>query len=184
MLHFRAGDYRDAAFLDDRLLSQRRFGGWRTGFEDIEARLQAEPAQHSAHFLFHIGHCGSTLLSRLLDALPGVLGLREPLPLLALADRRVEVAQPSSRIEPARFERMLAAVSAGLRRGFQDTHRIVVKPTSVCTALAGQLLALDPQARAVLLGMRLDAWLPVMLRDPGLRRLRRRTWSSPPAGLR
>jgi hypothetical protein len=169
VLHLRAVDYRDAAFLDDRLLAQRRFGGWRTGFEDIEARLQAQPATHSAHFLFHIGHCGSTLLSRLLDALPGVLGLREPLPLLALADRVVEVAQPTSRIEPARFESMLTAVSGALRRGFADTRHVVVKPTSLCTALAGPLLQQDTGARAVLLGMRLDAWLPIMLRDPGLR---------------
>lgn len=169
VLHLRAADYRDAAFLDDRLLAQRRFGGWRASFEEIAQRLDAAPAAHSAHFLFHIGHCGSTLLSRLLDALPGVLGLREPLSLLGLADSLIEVEQPSSRIDPAQFQRMLDAVSRSLRRGFAETRHIVVKPTSICTALAGALLAKDTRARAVLLGMRLDAWLPIMLRDPGLR---------------
>jgi len=38
------------------------------------------------HFIFHAGHVGSTLLSRLLDEAEGVLSLREPLPLRTIAE--------------------------------------------------------------------------------------------------
>jgi hypothetical protein len=68
--------YREASFLDDRLLSQP-FESRLCSLDEMvaaSARVTAPPAS----WIFHIGHVGSTLVSRLLGELDGVLALREP----------------------------------------------------------------------------------------------------------
>ncbi len=77
--------YRAASFLDDRILGPATRGGW------LPLDRVLEAARHAAdlrplHFIFHTGHVGSTLVSRLLDETGAVLSLREPLPLRTLAD--------------------------------------------------------------------------------------------------
>ena len=88
VLHFDADDYRRASFLDQRSLGRRDVSGWTVDRAELEAALISPAPLREVHWLFHIGHCGSSLVSRLLDLVPGVLGLREPLPLLALAHGR------------------------------------------------------------------------------------------------
>src|SRR5688572_22289076 len=78
------GDYREASFLDDRSLrpDRPRHGvEWRHLAAAMDQRLRRD-----VHYIFHIGHVGSTLISRLLGELPGILALREPLILRTLAD--------------------------------------------------------------------------------------------------
>src|SRR4051812_1532015 len=70
-------DFRDAAFLDDRSLrpdAERQIVDWSA----LAASVPAE-ARRDVQYIFHIGHVGSTLISRLLGELPDVLALREPL---------------------------------------------------------------------------------------------------------
>lgn len=161
VLHFEPDDYRRASFLDQRALHHRQIPGWEVSRAELEAALDgpmpAAPVVRPVHWLFHIGHCGSTLLSRILDLAPGVLGLREPLPLLALA-------QAPDGAAAAWFAPTLRL----LARGFDDTHAVVVKPTSVVTTLAPLLL--DGHAgQACLLWVDLQTWLATLLRDPSLR---------------
>lgn len=117
-----------------------------------------EPAAPRAplHWLFHIGHCGSTLVSRLLDLVPGILGLREPLPLLTLAHGRTDPAVAAWQ----------PRVRALLARGFPDTAAVVVKPTSLVATIAHQLV--PGAGRACLLWVDLETWLTTMLRDGAL----------------
>jgi hypothetical protein len=67
----------------------------RTGLEALVA-LDGEPSLEPAGMIFHLSRCGSTLVSRLLGTLPGVVVLAEPAPLNALlgldSDRVGEVA--------------------------------------------------------------------------------------------
>ena len=68
--------YRAASFLDDRMLQSSVLVETRP-LAEIAAALP--PAgRHDARWIFHIGHVGSTLLSRLLGELDGVLAVREP----------------------------------------------------------------------------------------------------------
>lgn len=174
VLHFAREDYLRVAFLDERALGHRPIGGWNVPIAALRERVAAAGAARvPAHWLFHLGHCGSTLLSRLLDAVPGVLGLREPLPLLTLAELQPEAADPERRLDGEALGADLRLVLRLLRRGFADTRAVLVKPTSVVTALAPRLLAADEDARAVLLGVGLETWLATMLRDPGLRQAAR-----------
>ncbi|HEY0661743.1 MAG TPA: hypothetical protein VGD21_10565 [Lysobacter sp.] len=156
VLHFEPDDYRQASFLDQRSLGRRNISGWALDRAELDAALPASPPLRDVHWLFHIGHCGSSLVSRLLDLVPGVLGLREPLPLLALAHGRDDPAVAS-------WE---APVLALLARGFADSEAVIVKPTSVVTSLADRLL--PATGRACLLWVDLQTWLATMLRDARL----------------
>ena len=73
--------YRDSIFMDQRLKASRPRAHvlelWST-VTALEPLLEPRPC----HYLFHVGHCGSTMLSRAAEQLPGVLCLREPPPLM------------------------------------------------------------------------------------------------------
>src|SRR5436190_14302883 len=91
LIRMDAAAYRDASFLDDRLLSQNQESRLCSLDELIEASevISGPPTG----WIFHLGHVGSTLVSRLLGEMEAVLGLREPRALrdLAVAD---EVERP------------------------------------------------------------------------------------------
>ncbi|MDR7135228.1 hypothetical protein J2X06_002437 [Lysobacter niastensis] len=156
VLHFRPEDYRRASFLDQRALHHRDIPGWVVSRAELAAGLDLPPAPDRLHWLFHIGHCGSTLASRLMDLLPGVLGVREPLPLLTLAGSRGDIATQSWR----------DIVLHLLTRGFDDTRAVIVKPTSLVTTLAGELL--HGSGKGCLLWVDLQTWLATMLREKDL----------------
>src|SRR5262245_59767355 len=78
VLHFEPEDYSRASFLDQRALHHREISGWTVSRAELMAACDTPASLDRLHWLFHIGHCGPTLVSRLLDLLPGVLGLREP----------------------------------------------------------------------------------------------------------
>ena len=97
--------YRAASFLDDRILAPGLNGGW-TSLPNVVAAAQDIVHGRPLHFIFHTGHVGSTLLSRLLDESGCVLSLREPLPLRTLADARDVLGSPESLLGHAEFERL------------------------------------------------------------------------------
>lgn len=163
--------YRQAPFLDQRAFVGRRLDGLRARLPEVAALLpEAAPA---LRFIFHIGHCGSTLISRSLDGLPGVLGLREPLPLLALVAAAETLATPSARLSTAQFNALTGIVRKLLARGFEPTDRPVIKASSVVSVLTDQLFGTAD--RALLLTLPLPIHLAALLRDPGLRAAARAT---------
>src|SRR5258705_6273779 len=87
--------YRAASFLDDRILTPATRGAW---LPLAGVRAAAARWRHGlpVHFVFHTGHVGSTLVSRLLDESGVVQPLREPLPLRALADASDAVGSPGA----------------------------------------------------------------------------------------
>lgn len=153
VLEFERSDYRRASFLDQRAL-RSQMGGWEVTRFELEAALEGQVARPSVNWLFHIGHCGSTLVSRLLDLVPGVLGLREPLPLLSLAHARADSP-------------WFALTVQLLSRGFADTRAVIVKPTSVVLNVAEPLLEATA-GHACLLWVDLSTWLATLLRDESL----------------
>ena len=157
--------YRQAVFLDQRAFAGRRFDGLRTRLSLVAAGLPESIPPLG--FLFHIGHTGSTLISRSLDGLPGVLGLREPLPLLALVAAADGLNTPLARWSAAQFQALTDTVRGLLARGFAATDRPLIKASSVVSVLAEQLLR--PCDHALFLGLPLTRYLATLLRDPGLR---------------
>src|SRR4051794_36809846 len=68
--------YRAESFLDDRIL-QRGSKSHLVKWAEVQATCPAD-VRTDARWIFHIGHVGSTLVSRLLGELDGVLAVREP----------------------------------------------------------------------------------------------------------
>jgi hypothetical protein len=116
---------------------------------ELEAVLTQAPQVRCKplHYIFHIGHAGSTLLSRLLDEAADVLSLREPLPLRTLADAFDE-PEPDL-LRDRTFEAFLNLWS----RGYAETRAVVLKATSNTARIGAQLLDARPDARAVYLSL-------------------------------
>lgn len=108
-------------------------------------------------WIFHVAHCGSTLLSRLIDRIDGSLVLREPPPL-----RQLGIAAASGAAGDAWHGRLrLAAAMAGRR--FDAARPTVVKANVPVNFILGELLALDPGAPAILLHFALEPYLLAVL---------------------
>ena len=152
--------YRNAVFLDQRALGPNTRGAW-VPLDVLWRHMDASENRYlaPASFIFHIGHCGSTLISRLLDEAPGVLGLREPLVLRTMASglhtRRVDGG--------AAFEETFKHAYQLLARRFSPKQKVIIKPTSMCNNLAPVLLAQNPANRGILLFVTLEVYLANML---------------------
>ena len=153
-----AADYRLSSFLDSRILAPGMTAAW---FDYIPVAVSADQVKpRPLHFIFHSGHVGSTLLSRLLDEVPGVLGLREPHPLQTLAEMADET--PADAAYTARLKTFLRLWS----RGFETTRWVVLKATSMTGRIAPDLLAALPDAKAVYLNLPAEAYLTAILGSP------------------
>jgi hypothetical protein len=145
--------YHRSIFLDGRI-DPAGPGTMRVPIAAIAGRRRA--AQRTA-WIFHVAHCGSTLLARALDrGSGGGLVLREPQAL-----RQVAIAP-----DPAR----LALIAAMLGKRYAGEQSAVDWPTIVkanvpVNFLLPQLAAMDPAAPAIFLHLALDDYLLAILRS-------------------
>ncbi len=155
LVRLSASDYRLSSFLDSRMLVPGMDAAW---FDYVPVAVSAERVRpKSLHMIFHTGHVGSTLLSRLLDEVPGVLGLREPHPLQTLADMADET--------PARGG-YLARLKTFLRlwsRGFEATDAVILKATSIACRIAPDILAASPKTNVVYLHLPAESYITAIL---------------------
>src|SRR6185437_13928694 len=114
-----------------------------------------------AHYIFHTGHVGSTLVSRLVGECVGLFSLREPALLRELA------LQPTQGRVPAGID--LRDTLALLARTWSSGQRAVVKATSFASELAESILSLDPGACAALMFTPALAYLRCILGGPNSR---------------
>lgn len=174
--------FRSASFLDDRILTPAtRFG--LIPLQELLRSAATQPGACPLHFIFHTGHVGSTLVSRLLDETGRVLSLREPLPLRTLASAQDALRDGATApLSQAQFDAIVTMCLHLWRRGFATTEAVVVKATSACARLAPSLLDAVPEARAIYLNLRAETWLatllagensPIDLRGHAQERLRR-----------
>ena len=119
--------YRQASFLDDRLM-QEAVDAQLIPWPEIEAAAAGE-LRSDARWIFHIGHVGSTLVSRLLGELDGVLALREPRLLRDLALSPPEIR--AGYIGPA---------PKLMSRTFTPSEVACVKATSFVSEIASELV--------------------------------------------
>ncbi len=155
-------DYRKASFLDNRVLTRNMQRGLIRESLVVDALAKGVNAQ-PLHFIFHCGHVGSTLLSRLLDEAGQVLSLREPLPLRVLADGYDGLVRREPPVSEARLNTYLELFLKIWSRGFPDTRAVIVKATSSAARLAPRLLAARPEPRAVYLSLPAEPYLATLL---------------------
>jgi hypothetical protein len=144
--------YRRSLFLDDRI-SPTADQVMRLPVQMLSA---GTPKRMPTYWIFHVAHCGSTLLSRALDDAALNLVLREPLALRQLA------------IAPD--PRRLAIVAAMLSKRYRANLPTLVKANVPVNFLLPQLVDLDPGAHAIFLHLRLKDYLFAILRDENHRR--------------
>jgi len=126
--------YRSASFLDDRMLQQpvhAEIVPWPPVEQAMGGDLRAD-----ARWIFHIGHVGSTLVSRLLGELPNVLAVREPRLLRDLALGRAEARKS-----------YVPTVTKLMSRTFEEDEAACVKATSFVSEIAAELV--PPSERAL-----------------------------------
>lgn len=144
------------SFLDQRVLTRTTTGAW-IPWSSLAAAAAPLPAGKPC-YIFHIGHCGSTLLSRLVSAATGAAALREPLVLRALAWDAAEgdnayLCAATRRTRLAVFDRLFARGPAP----------VVVKATSVATSLIAEAA---PGAGKIFVWQRAPTHLPLILAGP------------------
>jgi hypothetical protein len=122
----------------------------------VEAAGQLVDGMRPLHCIFHTGHVGSTLVSRLLDETGQVLSLREPLPLRTLAEAHDVLHAPESLLGPQPFDRWLETRLRLWGRGYAATRAVVVKATSSAARLAPVLLERSAGSRAIYLSLRAE----------------------------
>lgn len=126
--------YRAASFLDDRLM-QQPVDAQVVPWPEVEAAAGGD-LRTDARWIFHIGHVGSTLVSRLVGEIEGVLAVREPRLLRDLA------------MSPAAVrEAYLGPVPKLMSRTFGDGEIACVKATSFASEIAPDLV--PPGERAL-----------------------------------
>lgn len=117
-----------------------------------EALGQAAPAA-PVHFIFHSAYCCSTLLARAFDIEGVAMGLKEPQILNDLHGWRGRGAPPP---------RVAEALDGALRllaRPFGPGEAVVIKPSNLVNAFAPAMLAMRPEAKALLLYAPLPLYL-------------------------
>ena len=158
---FRAMDraaYHRSIFLDRRISAAGA-----TAFDVPLAPLiawheQHRPAPPRTGWIFHIAHCGSTLLARALDFPERSLVVREPLALRQLGIERIA------------DDPRLPLAAAFLGRRYRADAPAIVKANVPVNFIAADLLGLDPAAPAIFLYFPLRAYLLAILRSEGHRR--------------
>ena len=162
LLGFDFTAYRQASFLDDRVLSPDIVGGWVT-HDRLDDATRHIGVARPLHLILHAGHVGSTLLSRLIDELGGTLPLREPLPLRTLADAHDDLQGSDSLLSPEEFGRLGELYLRLWSRGYVDTRQCVLKATSSACRFAPWLLERRPAMNAVYLNLAAEPYLATLL---------------------
>lgn len=153
LVTMREQDYREASFLDNRLLQATpgkptpamQWAQW----DQLEAA--SVNIRDDAQFIFHIGHVGSTLISRLLGEGHRTLALREPQLLRQFAEISALEGLPHSPWRPGMLDTRLALARTWLSRTFSTDQRALVKATSFVSDIAPHILKTQRKALFLML---------------------------------
>ncbi len=149
LLHLTRADHRAATFLTDEHLPKDA----RLAVQPRAELVAAAPPPAPAHFIFHSAYCGSSVLARAFD-LPGVaMGLKEPPIFNDLVGWRRRGG------DPKRVAMVLDQGIGLLARPFAAGEAVVIKPSNVINSLAGAILTMRKDARALLLHAPLRTYL-------------------------
>ncbi|MGH7744657.1 MAG: hypothetical protein ACREQ5_07555 [Candidatus Dormibacteria bacterium] len=157
--------YQQASFLDQRLNADGKLRAFWVPTEQVLADYHSALRIPSAScFIFHVGHCGSTLISRLLGDHPRLFPLREPLALRSLAEAARQLDWSNAILSQARWLELLTLVLHLLCRTYGNEQRALIKPSSNCNNLIHCLLESYPENRAIFLYLNLKSYLASVLR--------------------
>jgi hypothetical protein len=164
LIALRESDYRAASFLDARILKPGT-ASQTIRWSQLAPATAALP--EACAFIFHIGHAGSTLVSRLMGAHAGVFALREPLALRTLAQSRFEHT-PQSWDANGSDDRLSTFLKL-FSRTFRGGQRALVKATSFVCEIAPEILARPYSPKAIFMFVPAEVYLATILGGPNSR---------------
>jgi hypothetical protein len=160
--------YRASSHLDRRAVTQAQ-QGFELNLDDLlQSMHRATRPVRETHFILHVGHCGSTLISRLLGELPGHFALRDPMPLIRIAQAVMREGDPERAISRETAEKMMAVTIGLLGRTWSSDETAVVKPGYFAFSTYANLMRAHPDNRALLLDVPLEVFLATLLRPQQL----------------
>ena len=167
LVRFSEAQFDAASFLDDRMLGNNIPSQW-VSLQSVIERANRVTNSRPLHFIFHSGHVGSTLVSRLLEVAGGVLALREPFLLRQLADAHDVVGLPESYLAHETLDQLFRVVLKFWSQGFSETTAVIVKATSSAARIAPSILEKLPLSRGICVNVRAEIYVTTLLANPNL----------------
>jgi hypothetical protein len=155
--------YHDSIFLDQRILATSR-DIVRIDCARLHDLFSKRPPKNSRlRYIFHVAHCGSTLLARALDIRVGNIVYREPAALRQLGAQAAAAFHGAT--PPAEWQQKLDLSVALLNRSYTNDGPIVVKANVPVNFMIPALLDASNDS-AVLLYSSLENYLLAVLKSP------------------
>ena len=151
-------EFHAASFLDQRIFTDQMHRSW-ANWDDVANA--GKSLNGRSDFIFHIGHVGSTLISRLLGELNEVFALREPLILRSLAEIGPISQTALSPWSPDRYRKRLREALIWLARSPDPKQRTLVKASSFVSAIGGDIMA--DQGKMLLLTLPPERYIATIL---------------------
>ncbi len=164
--------FRESPFLDQNIVTLDGFRG-RVPLNVVSRLLNdysknlpegSAASLECKRYIFHAGHVGSTLISRVLGSFNQVLALREPNLLQWLANYAVYLGEPESRISHDQFLVRLRIAITLLSRKFEETNEVLIKGPSVTNVIAEDILDHTKEARAIFVYTALEPYMATVLK--------------------
>ncbi len=160
--------YEAASFLDARILTPGRRPhavSWRS----VDCAIRALRLTERCGYIFHIGHVGSTLLSRLVGAHPGAFALREPAILRTFAQMSEQAEATPHALGGAALEERLGGCLKLLSRTFDARQIAVIKASSFVSEIAAALLSRPSRPNALMMFVSPESYIATILGGPNSR---------------
>ena len=161
-------DYERASFLDARLHTPQ-VPSHTLPWPRVVAAIDAARLPERCGFIFHIGHVGSTLLSRLIGAHSRAFSLREPVILRTFAQLDGEFEVRPQLLRKEDFDARLTGCLKLLSRTFEARQLPIIKATSFVSELATNLLSRASTPKAVMMFVSPESYIATILGGPNSR---------------
>ena len=125
------------------------------------------PGAPNVGYIFHVAHCGSTLLARALDAPSTNLVIREPMLLRQLGVQR---SAHFGTTPPDDWRKRLKLATTMLDRRYVVNGPVIVKANVPVNLMVDELMAANPQQAAIAIYFSLEYYLQAILRSPNHRK--------------
>ena len=157
--------YLRSIFTDRQRIVAASTQAWGAPIANLMSQYEAQNLpQPPLGFIFHLAHCGSTLLARALDQSPRLLVYREPFPLRQLG---AEFAAAANNAPGGNnWLRRLQLVTGLLGRTYGSSQAAIVKANVPVNFMLPQLMDLNPESCGILLYAQLRGYLLAVLKSP------------------
>lgn len=155
--------YRRSIFLDGRI-SPRTPDQHRIRYDQlIELQAQRDLPKPAISWIFHIAHCGSTLLARALDRPGETFVVREPLALRQISTEGASRFGVAPR--DTEWQNRLDLVAHLLSRRYEPSDQVIVKANVPVNFVIPDLLKIAPPEPSIVLYFSLENYLTAILRS-------------------